>query len=92
MIASYDSQRIRSQIRHVLLNTWDPIDIKDEPNAQNEYDNYIGRLSDFLVSNAPDTELTEYLYWAVHECMGFDGASRSDMAATVEALRKIPLL
>lgn len=87
-----ESKRIRVQIRHVLLDTWDPIGVKDEPYAQDEYDGYIGRLYELLTSNAPDAELTEHLYWAVHDHMGLDRATKSDMAETVEALRKIPLL
>ena len=79
------------QIRHVLLETWDPIGVKDEPYAQDEYDGYIGRLYELLTSNAPDAEMTEYLYWAVHENMGLDRATRADMVTTVEALRKITL-
>jgi hypothetical protein len=90
-IDKYESRRIRVQIRHVLLNTWDPIGVKDEPNAQDEYDGYIGRLYELLTSNGSDAELTEYLYWAVHDHMGFDRATRPDMAATVDALRKIAL-
>ncbi len=90
-IDKYESRRIRVQIRHVLLAIWDPIGVKDEPNAQDEYDGYIGRLYELLTSNASDAELTEYLYWAVHDHMGLDRATRPDMAATVDALRRIPL-
>lgn len=90
-IDKYESRRIRVQIRHVLLDTWDPIGIKDEPYAQDEYDAYIGRLYDLLTSNASDAELAEYLYWVVHEHMGLDRATKPDMARTVDALRKIPL-
>jgi hypothetical protein len=90
-IDKYESRRIRVQIRHVLLDIWDPIGVRDEPYAQDEYDGYIGRIYELLTSDAPDAELTEYLYWAVHEHMGLDRATRSDMARTVGALRKIPL-
>lgn len=76
-------------MRGVLLNTWDPIGINDEPNAQNEYDGYIGELYDLLVSGAPDSALLDYLYWAVYENMGLDASSREDMQETVDALRKI---
>jgi len=86
-----ESRRIRVEIRHVLLNVWDPIGVKDEPNAQDEYDGYIGRLYELLVSKAPQSELVDYLYWAVHDNMGFDTASRADMIDTAEALRLIAL-
>jgi len=91
IIDKAESRRIRVLMRHVLLEVWDPIGIKDEPNAQDEYDGYIGKLYDLLVSHADDSQLIDYLHWAVHDHMGLDAASRSDMEATVEALKKIPL-
>lgn len=88
MIEKYQSRALRVQMRHVLLNTWDPIGINDEPNAQNEYDDYIGELFDLLENGAPDSAFLDYLYWAVNENMGLN-ASREDMQETVDALRKI---
>jgi len=73
------------------MDVWDPIGVKDEPNAQDEYDGYIGRLYELLVGHADDVQLIDYLHWAVHDHMGLDTASRPDMEATVEALRKIPV-
>jgi hypothetical protein len=90
-IDKYESRRIRVQIRHVLLDTSDPIGVKDEPNARDEYDGYIGRLYELLTTNGSEAEVTEYLYWAVHEHMGLDRATKQDMAATVDALRRISL-
>ena len=91
LIGNEESRRIRMEIRHVLMDVWDPIGVKDEPNAQDEYDGYIGKLFELLTSHAPDSDLVEHLYWAAHDQMGFDAAKRSDMLSTVEALRKIEL-
>jgi hypothetical protein len=85
------SRRIRTEIRRVLLRTWDPIGIQDEPNAQNEYDAYIGRIYDLLTSGSVDSEIVEYLFWAVYENMGLD-ASREDMLPTLTELRDIDLV
>jgi hypothetical protein len=87
-----ESRRIRELIRHVLLEVWDPIGIKEEPNAQDEYDGYIDKLYGLLVSHAYDSHLIDYLYWAAHDNMGFDAATRTDMKETVKALKKIPLV
>ena len=86
-----ESRRIRVEIRHVLLEVWDPIGVKDELNAQDEYDGYIGKLYELLVSQADDSKFVDYLYWAAHDHMGLDSVSRPDMTATVVALRNIPL-
>jgi hypothetical protein len=86
-----ESRSIRVQIRHVLLEVWDPIGVKDEPNAQDEYDGYIGGLYELLVGQAADSELAKYLYWAAHDRMGFDASQIRDMDETVQALRQIRL-
>lgn len=75
-------------MRHVLLNTWDPIRVNVYPEAQDEYNGYIGKLFDLLASGAPDSDLVDYLFWPVHEDMGME-CSRDDMLPTVAALRKI---
>ena len=91
IIDKAESRRIRVEMRHVLLEVWDPIGIADEPNAQDEYDGYIGELYDLLVSHADDSRIIDYLYWAAHDHMGLSAASRSDMQTTVDALKKIRL-
>ena len=91
MIDKIQSRSLRAQVRDVLLNTWDPIGISDEPNAQNEYDSYIDPIYDLLISQASDDVLIDYLHLVVFEQMGIDAASREDMRETVTALRKIDL-
>jgi hypothetical protein len=84
-----NSRRIRTEIRHVLLKVWDPIGIKDQPAAQDEYDSYIGRAFELLTTNASDAELNEYLVWIVDR-MGMD-ASRHSHQDVIQALRAIDL-
>jgi hypothetical protein len=91
MIEKYESRRIRVEIRRVLLDVWDPIGIRGEPNAQDEYDSYIGRIYELLTGDSPDRELSEYLFSVVYDLMGLDGATIGDMDATVNALRKIKI-
>jgi len=91
MIEKYESRRIRVEIRRVLLDVWDPIGIKGEPNAQDEYDGYIGEIYELLIGDSPDRELSEYLFSVVYDHMGLHGAKIGDMDATVNALRKIKI-
>ena len=81
-------RRIRIQIRHVLLNVWDPIGVKEEPNAQDEYDSYTGPIFDLLSSHATDEELRDRLLYFVNELMGLEAKSE-DMLPTIRALRAI---
>ncbi len=91
VIDKYESRRIRVDIRHVLMSVWDPIGIKDEPNAQDEYDGYLGGVYALLVSGASDGRIEEHLWQIVTERMGLSGAKKADMADTVKALREIKL-
>ena len=91
-IGEDESRHIRAQMRHVLLNIWDPIGVRDEPLAQDEYDRYLGDLSALLIRRASDAELNDYLRWVAHERMGFTSdASRAGASRTIAALRAIPL-
>jgi len=90
MIDKYESRRIRVEIRHVLMRVWDPIGVKNEPNAQDEYDSYLGNVYGLLVGSAPDGSIADYLCKVVNEQMGLP-AKKEDMAETVAALRRIQI-
>jgi len=70
MIEKYESRRIRVAIRHVLMDVWDPIGVKDEPNAQDEYDGYLGGVYELLVRGACDEDIEDHLWRIVTERMG----------------------
>ena len=91
MIDKYESRRIRADIRQVLLKVWDPIGVKDEPYAQDEYDGYLGDVFELLTSRASDDRIIEYLWQMVTEHMGLPSATMDDMRSTVAALRQIKL-
>jgi hypothetical protein len=90
MVEKIESRRIKSEIREVLLKVWDPIGIKDEPKAQDEYDGYLGHVFQLLAEHKSDEVIARYLLQVVTERMGLN-AKKSDMAATVQALRRIAL-
>ncbi|MGA8539352.1 MAG: hypothetical protein WB566_07620 [Terriglobales bacterium] len=90
MIEKSESRRIRVAIRHVLMDVWDPIGVKGEPNAQDEYDSYLGGVYQLLISEASDERVEDHLWRIVTERIELP-AKKSDMADTVKALRKIPL-
>ncbi len=91
MIDKYESRRIRLDIRRVLLSVWDPIGIKNEKNAQDEYDSYIGGVYQLLLSGASDEQIADHLWQIVTERMGLSAARKADMAVTVKALREIKI-
>jgi hypothetical protein len=71
------------------MDVWDPIGVKDEPNACNEYDTYIGGFFDLLVDNAPDSSIKNYMNQCVAR-MGMDSSRHTDQAV-IDALHEIAL-
>jgi hypothetical protein len=88
MIDKATSRRIRVEIRHVLLDVWDPIGIKDEPNAQDEYDGYLGEIFALLSDGSTDEQLTDRLLYFINDRMRLK-ATAEQMIPTIRALRAI---
>jgi hypothetical protein len=65
-----------------------PIGVKDEPNAQDEYDSYVGLIFDSLSRGATDEELIDRLLYFVNDQMGLNATS-AQMQPTILALRTI---
>lgn len=61
----------KEEIRIILMDIWDPIGVKDEPGAQDEYDAYIPKIYNMLVAEASTQKITKYLKWVEMEKMGF---------------------
>lgn len=55
------SRELRNAIRNILMRRWDPIGVKDVPEAADEYDMYIGNISDLLTQGISSKELSEHL-------------------------------
>jgi hypothetical protein len=84
------SREVRRAIRKVFVEVWDPIGVMADPEwPRDEYDGYIGRVFELLVTGGSDKEIVEYLEWAVAR-MGMDG-SRVSLQTVVAALRQIPI-
>lgn len=90
MIDKYESRRIRVEIRQVLLNVWDPIGVKNEPYAQDEYDCCLGPVFHLLTTGATDDEIAEYLWRQGTGHMGLS-LRKDALYPTVAALRQISL-
>lgn len=90
MMDKYESRRIRAEIRRVLMTVWDPIGVRYEPNAQDEYDSYLGDVFALLTSGASDDQINEHLLRIVTERMELP-AKKEDMQSTVSALRQTQL-
>lgn len=69
-------------VRQVLLNVWDPIGIRDVPDAQDEYDDYLIPVLQALRNGAEVPELSALLIRIVEEQIGLSAdAEQSRQAA-----------
>jgi hypothetical protein len=72
-------------IRGILLRDWDPIGVRDVPEAQDEYDSYVGQIYAMLFRRVPAQELVDFLWWVETEHMGLCG-NRQHTASVAERL------
>ena len=84
------SERIYEEIREILLNSWDPIGIKNEPQARDEYDSYIGGVYKLLKKGSSDEEIASYLWRVIEDRIQVHPA-RGATEKTVKELRCIKL-
>lgn len=64
------SLAIQESIRQILLVDWDPIGIFDVPEAQDEYDSYIGGVYRLLASKCSVDALIDHLFVIETQTMG----------------------
>ena len=69
------AQEIQQQIREVLLRHWDPIGVAEEPQAQDEYDSYVGGVYRLLAGGARPSAVAQHLARIEAEQMGFGTAA-----------------
>ncbi|HEY6377221.1 MAG TPA: hypothetical protein VIX90_17000 [Edaphobacter sp.] len=85
-----ESREVRRAIRRAFVEVWDPIRVMEDPEwPRDEYDAYIGRVFELLVTGGSDREIIEYLLLA-EEGMGMDG-SRANLQTVTAALGLIPI-
>ena len=90
----YDKAKIRAaklQMRRVLLEEWDPIGVRDEPMAQDEYDSYLGHIYDLLARDASDVQIANHLNQLETVSMGGRKRPIEKLLSVAQSLKKIPL-
>jgi hypothetical protein len=63
-MASNDKRRalaIQESIRQILVRDWDPIGVNDVPEAQDEYDSYVGGVYRLLASHCSTEQMIDHL-------------------------------
>jgi hypothetical protein len=69
------------QLRTLLMDHWDPIGVRGEPEAIDEYDSYVGRLAGSLRAGSDARQISAMLSAARTEAMGLAADPETDAAA-----------
>ena len=83
------AREIQRAIGEVLLRHWDPIGVKDKPEAQDEYDAYIGGVYRLLASGATARAIAEHLARLEADQIGFAGTDPKMLIPVAEKLRRL---
>ncbi len=79
----YRSRELKRQLGAILLSDWDPIGVRNIPDARDEYDRYVGELLSMLKSGATAGELTTYLRTVESDRMGLPRRKDRDLTYVV---------
>jgi hypothetical protein len=83
-----NAQRYHAAIHQILMSRWDPIGVRNVPEAQDEYDAYVTGIYGRLIHRAARHELLDYLWWVETEHMGLRG-DRQRAESVVDELLEI---
>jgi hypothetical protein len=81
-------ERGGSGVRRLLMAEWDPIGVRDWPEAADEYDSYVGVVGQMLHEGASSDEIEQYLRGIREDYMGL-GPSGSGAMRDREAARRL---
>ena len=84
-----DSTNLRSRIREILINDWDPSDASRSEAARQTYDAYISPLADLIRSGADEAALIAFLKERESEIMCFPALGESHLKRIASKLRAL---
>ena len=80
------AREIQESIRHILLHDWDPIGVADEPEAQDEYDSYIGGVYRILTTSRSEEALVQFLAGAVENLVSSQESAQDGLRSVARKL------
>jgi hypothetical protein len=72
MTQKQNAREIQAAIAQILKEDWDPIAVRDEPEAAGEYDAYVGGVYRLLASGANAQQVAEHLVAIERDRIGFE--------------------
>ncbi len=83
------ARKIQRSIGEILLRNWDPIGVRDEPQARDEYDAYVGGVYKLIASGATARELAGHLARVEAEHLGLKDADSRKLIRVAEKLLEL---
>jgi len=80
---------VQEWIADILRRNWDPIGIKDEPAAADEYDAYVGGVYRLIASGATALELAKHLAKVEEERLGYPDTDPKMLIPVAEKLLRL---
>jgi hypothetical protein len=83
------AKEIQQAIGHLLLQEWDPIGVREEPECIDEYDSYVGGVYRLLASHASAEVLAEHLAHIERDSMGFEKSTATPLLPLARKLLQL---
>jgi len=81
------ARQIQESIRQILLQDWDPIGVQEIPEAQDEYDSYVGGVYRLVAAGSSAQEIADHLWHIENETIGLPALDRAKLVPVAEKLR-----
>jgi hypothetical protein len=85
------AREIQRRIGEVLLRHWDPIGIADVPEAQDEYQVYVGGVYRLLASGASSRQIAQHLVNIETSQLGFKDTDPKMLIPLAERLKRLEI-
>jgi hypothetical protein len=83
------AREIQASIARLLRDEWDPIGVREVPEAAGEYDAYVGAVYRLLASGASKEVIAEHLAAIERDRMGLEGAQVVSLLPVAEKLVRL---
>ncbi len=80
---------IQGGIQRILLQEWDPIDVRGIPEAKDEYDDYVGGVYRLLATGASPQEVAKHLAEIEVSTMGLPRRAIESVLPVAEELCRL---
>lgn len=82
-------EEAESKIGAVLLNEWDPLELRSQPDHANDYQQYAHEIYGLLLRGGSDVQVGRLLHQIEREQMQHPEADSRDLTAVLRTLRAL---